>query len=459
MPAIVCRAAYSPAASALAHSKSHRLVSHAFTPHCHNRRRPCNCAAFTTYYTAPAVHPPTPPLSSASPAATTANATSLHAPRLRVSLLSAPTHLGHFTSRVTRLSNEDRYSIGMIQVPASTSLTPRSRRVTLPTATTAKPHMRDVFYYSIFDGHGGADCSDFLARHLANYIETCDVTTAEELERKWRDNIGGYWSRWKGHFERYRRMITDDNDLPLRIPLAFLQADYDYIVAERPAGSTCTSVLIYGDKDSIGAESLPYFAPGASATMLVAHVGDTRCVLCDRNGLAHALTAAHHLSSPIESSRLRRYAASFFTDSFGEERFGNVENTRAFGDRAMKGLGVSAEPDMTTYSLGAGPDAHDGFGGNESFLVLVSDGVSKFVSDQEIVDIVTSVGYRSGYVRGTPQDAAKEVVNFAEAIGGDDNATCLVVRLSGWGSWTSPVDRTGDLREYRLRQAMETRRQ
>lgn len=216
----------------------------------------------------------------------------------------------------------------------------------------------------------------------------------------------------------------------------------------RPGGSTCTAAMIYNNDPTF-----PYFVGGESQ-LLIAHVGDTRCILSDARGLAIPLTPLHHLSSPIESNRLRRYAASFFTDSFGEERFGNVENTRSFGDLPMKRLGVSAEPDMTRHTLNS-DSAENGFGGGEPFLTLVSDGVSKFASDQEIVDIITSVGYRSGYARGTPQDAAREVVNYAEAVGGDDNATCLVIRLAGWGNWMKPVDRTGDLREFRIKEALD----
>ncbi|KAK9235526.1 phosphatase 2C-like domain-containing protein [Lipomyces kononenkoae] len=380
---------------------------------------------FTTYYVSP-------PAKSVAPTSV---------PRLRVPLLNAPTHLGHYTSRVTRPYNEDRYSVSVLTVPATSSLTPRSLK------TTAPPE-RHVFFYAVFDGHGGSECSEFLERNLATYIENSDLNEFETLERGWKENIGGYWARWRGHLDKFRSKMSKDSDLLLRVPIAFLQADYDYTMAERPSGSTCTSVLLYSSNPTV-----PYWLGGPSR-LLVAHVGDTRCILSDKNGVAHALTSAHHLSSPTESARLRRYAASFFTDSFGEERFGNVENTRAFGDRSMKRLGVTAEPDLTEYTLGS-PTADDGFGGNEPFLVIVSDGVSNFASDQEIVDVVTSTGYRSGYARGTPQDAAREVVQYAEAVGGDDNATCIVVRLSGWGKWTSPVDRTGELREYRLREALE----
>ena len=73
-----------------------------------------------------------------------------------------------------------------------------------------------------------------------------------------------------------------------------------------------------------------------------------------------------------------------------------LANTRAFGDKQSKRLGVSAEPEIRRVELG--PAEH-------SFLVLVSDGVSGTLSDQEIVDIVKEAK--------TPEQGAKDVVSFA----------------------------------------------
>lgn len=196
--------------------------------------------------------------------------------------------------------------------------------------------------------------------------------------------------------------------------------------------------------------------------MIVAHVGDTRCIICDRFGEAHPLTSNHHPSSPIEASRLRRYTASFFIDSFGEERFGNYANTRAFGDVRSKSQGVTAEPDIIEKQIGVPhvPQAKTigALGGNEAFLVLVSDGVTGLVSDQEMADIVIATANMRGSGRGTPQQAAEEIVKYAETIGGDDNATCLVVRLAGWGKWPHGLDRTADLREQKLKDSFDNRR-
>lgn len=103
-------------------------------------------------------------------------------------------------------------------------------------------------------------------------------------------------------------------------------------------------------------------------------------------------------------------------DSFGEERFGVLANTRAFGDVRQKRLGVSAEPDINRREIA--PSEY-------SFLVLVSDGVSAVLGDQEIVDIVKECK--------TPEEAAGELVEFVDEVGEvGDNATAMVVRLGGW---------------------------
>lgn len=45
-----------------------------------------------------------------------------------------------------------------------------------------------------------------------------------------------------------------------------------------------------------------------------------------------------------------------------------------------------------------------------SFLVLLSDGITDVISDQEIIDLVR--GHRD------PTQAAKKIVSFAEDVGG-----------------------------------------
>jgi protein phosphatase PTC6 len=338
----------------------------------------------------------------------------------------------------------------------------------------------------------------------ANAISQSDnLRKAEELERhlvrNWKHLVGGYFRRFKpeyfalsaggqGHnLEKEAvtsKMLsntksTGDEDEGIGIETvleyAFLKADYDFVSAQvnkddqdsvksdgainanevfgEPSrlskqiggpkrfkgGSTCSIALIST------LTPMPYWHPASPATLITAHVGDTRILLCDTaTGQAIPTTSNHHPNLPKEAERMRRYAATFVTDSFGEERVQGLANTRAFGDMQSKRIGVSAEPEITRIDMSPAQYA---------FMVLVSDGVSGTLSDQEIVDIVKEAK--------TPEQAAKDVVGFATEVSSEgDNATTLVVRLGGWERRSEGgVGSLGtkELRDWRQQEALDPR--
>lgn len=397
-----------------------------------------------------------------------------------------------------------------------------------------------VFYFGVFDGHGGSECSDFLRDHLHEYIQdaatkfelqsslrrpsTAGTSKQEknghmgfhhaglpivqaanrqkigELERKlvqdWKSLVGGYFKRFKpAHFQFFGTEEQPEGhgpsssvDAGQKVPIsgvtmeevleyAFLQADFDFVSAQAAKNeddpvqadqplnrndildspSQSRSMLIGGPKRFHGGSTCslamistptptPFWHPSAPSSLLVSHVGDTRILLCHTaTGAAIPLTSNHHPSSPTEASRLRRYAATFVTDSFGEERMSGLANTRAFGDIHSKRIGVSAEPELRRVEMGPA---------EYSFLVLMSDGVSGVLPDQEIADIIKEAR--------TPDQGARDVVSFATEVSKDaDNATCLVVRLGGWerrleGGLGSMG--TKESRDWRRQEATDPRR-
>lgn len=456
---------------------------------------------------------------------------------VRIPLRSAKHHFGVAAARGTRESNEDTYQAGVIELPAFAKRPPLSVTIGgnrdesngtahggveggeggaggVPGAAVASSGTGDpqVFYFGIFDGHGGTECSEFLRDQLHEYIQDAAVafelesslkqrvivgtatghyhTMQErknatggqidpslgvlplvqganrqkmaELERTllsdWKDLVGGYFRRFrpvnfsysqygestaKGKYADEKGLISGAT-MEEVMEYAFLKADYDFVTAqvrkrtheERPLNeedilhspSQIRTPKIGGPKCFKGGSTssvamistpspTPFWHPSASASLLVSHVGDTRILLCSTaTGLPIPLTLDHRPSSPVEGNRLRRYAASFVTDSFGEERIDGLANTRAFGDIHSKRSGVSAEPETRRIELKPA---------EYSFLVLVSDGVSGTLPDQEVVDIVKEAR--------TPDQGARDVVSFATEVSKDgDNATCLVVRLGGW---------------------------
>ena len=152
---------------------------------------------------------------------------------------------------------------------------------------------------------------------------------------------------------------------------------------------------------SLDDELAPFYA-ARSLSITIAHVGDTRGLLCAaRTGRVIALTENHHPDSRVEGERLSRTGAGLVTDSFGESRWaGALANTRGVGDKGFKRLGVVAEPDITKRVVD---------GQEYAFIVLMSDGVSGSMSDQEVVDLCRG--------HNDPTLAARAIVDFAEEVG------------------------------------------
>jgi protein phosphatase PTC6 len=435
-------------------------------------------------------------------------------------LKSAKHHYGAAVSRGSRPYNEDAHQAGVIELPAFAKRKPRSLQLAKGTeGTSAEGASGDpqVFYFGVFDGHGGAECSDFLRENLHGYIErsatdfelnsslhsgkssgveagsseydtdimrqgkealqairttktgtgATDLPADEpltmqtgntphihslekDLVQRWKALVGGYMRRFKpGYFSIYDTSKAVGTTIEEVVAYAFLQADYDFVSAEANKDDQDSDVVRserpLNDGDLLGAPSrmaphvdhpkrfkggstcsiamlstpspVPFWNPATTSTLLIAHVGDTRVLLSSTaTGAAIPLTTNHHPSSPIEATRLRRYAGALVTDSFGEERISGLANTRAFGDIASKRIGVSAEAEIRRVELNPAEYA---------FMVLCSDGVSGTLSDQEIVDIVKEAK--------TAEAASRAVVDFATEVSSDgDNATCLVVRLGGW---------------------------
>ncbi|KAL5615250.1 hypothetical protein BROUX41_005305 [Berkeleyomyces rouxiae] len=443
---------------------------------------------------------------------------------VRIPLRRAKHHFGHANSRGTRPYNEDTDAVGTISIPAFAKRGPVSIQrnpVGEGEATNAASAYGDpqVFYFGVFDGHGGTQCSHFLRDELHGYIEEAAVTLGlqsslkkpaatvtstaaaatenngtneppvdplplcKDLVHEYKQAIGGYFRRFVPRYfiDMYQEEPPIRTTIESVLMYAFLRADLDFVKAQArlpehdstshdqplnsdeylgapnhmpPSGHGIGTDVRFkgGSTASIAMVSTttpaPFWHPKTSSTMIVAHVGDTRVLLCDTlTGQARPVTSDHHPSMPSEERRLRRYAPATSLvsgDSFGEERIAGLANSRAFGDVQSKRIGVSAEPDITRVEMGPA---------EFSFLVLVSDGVSGTLSDQEIVDVVKEAK--------TPEQGAQEIIEYATEVSSNgDNATCLVVRLGGWerrqeggvGSFG-----TKEMREVRRQMAMNPR--
>lgn len=277
--------------------------------------------------------------------------------------------------------------------------------------------------------------SKFLEKELPGLIEKGDVGSIAKTIKEYRSH-GGYLRRYRGGpLERFREPEESDKEwveggnkgerevrgmgLDEMAALAFLQVSLPFQHSSfsradsrvTKADNQCLANLAAGKSGSVGTVALlhsldtPSLPPQLSNNLLltIAHLGDTTALLCTTStGRSIRLTENHHADSRTESIRLRKSGTGIVTDSFGESRWGGtLANTRGIGDIEFKTLGVFGEPEIVKKVIK---------GDEFAFLILVSDGVTDSMSDQEVVDLVRG--------NGSPTRAATKVVEFAENVGG-----------------------------------------
>jgi len=299
-------------------------------------------------------------------------------------------------------------------------------------------------YLLEYDGHGGPAVSGFLRQELHGLFESVHPSMIPELFA-WIKELGGYFKRYKGG--ALAPWILDSNQAPPKLDLEARAAtaffEVDRLLSTDSMSQTCGATASVVILQSLDAPATPFFSASRLA-LTVAHCGDTRVLLCSTDGgRVLSMTENHHADARGESIRLRRMmGSSLITDSYGESRWmGALANTRGLGDLRFKKFGVTAEPEVRTKLLEREEWA---------YIILVSDGVSSTLSDDEIVDLARDAP--------DPKAAADAILSFVEELGGEDNLTAIVLPLSGWGKIRGP-DKTKELREYRRKQAEGSERQ
>ncbi|KAJ2695074.1 Protein phosphatase 2C 6 [Coemansia sp. RSA 1285] len=350
---------------------------------------------------------------------------------VRVDVRKSPQLIGQTSSRGTRGYNQDRAEFRPLRIPGMV------------------PDRRDkssaqLMYLGVYDGHGGDSCAEYLKQVLHHYIETVSVDDLAGVL----DTMRRYGKDWSGYTPAALRALEESvqkREIPSfltideRITLAFLKADsaISNMRWSDNQGSTACMVLLWET------EGLPFWSRDSQLNVVVSSVGDSKAILCNvdkQGGLATALNTLHHPGVSGERERLQRHGAFFSRDSFGEERaMARVANTRAFGDWQVKRFGVVAEPELNHYELQ---------GDEAAFIVIVSDGLTSVMTDQEIVDVVKGCA--------DPAKAAKKLVDVGEQLGSDDNMTAQVLRLPGWECELKDI--TADHRKMRLSSVDQVKR-
>ncbi|XP_026854133.2 protein phosphatase 1L isoform X1 [Electrophorus electricus] len=255
--------------------------------------------------------------------------------------------------------------------------------------------------FAIFDGHGGEAAADYAKAHLPESLRQ----QLQSYEREKKDGLFSYASILE------QRILAVDRDMVEK-----------FSASHEEAGTTCLVALL-SDRE-----------------LTVANVGDSRGVLCDKDGNAVALSHDHKPYQLKERKRIKRAGEGLgaaliwvplvvqhpfrfplqrggFISFNGSWRVqGILAMSRSLGDYPLKNLNVVIpDPDILTFDL-------DKL--QPEFMILASDGLWDAFSNEEAVRFVRER-------LDEPHFGAKSIVLQSFYRGCPDNITVMVVKFKG----------------------------
>ncbi|CAJ1442250.1 unnamed protein product [Effrenium voratum] len=241
-------------------------------------------------------------------------------------------------------------------------------------------------FFGVFDGHGGQQCSSFVARRLTEELKAMKAVPPDDASVK---------------------------SLMLRIDAEFLEA-------KQPSGSTGTFAFVVPEGEKI--------------QLRVGNIGDSRVLLgradgtmVEGSGTDGGLTTDHKPDNEVEAARIKRTGGTVQAIMGVARVNGDLAVSRAFGDAQHKQTGgpgqedhpVSVEPEFATLSC----DRSD-------FLMLVCDGISEGnFPNREVVQLAAKE-----LKTKEPAQAAASVCRRALESGSMDNLSCMIVCFDGKGA-------------------------
>lgn len=125
---------------------------------------------------------------------------------LRVHLDKYRDIVGLRSTRCQRKYNQDRYKVLVLDAPqpeanpAATATTAVATSSNNTKAISQKDaDQKTLFYFAIFDGHGGSNTADYLTANLDEYIEAAKPEMVPKVIKELR-KLGGYFRNFRPHF-------------------------------------------------------------------------------------------------------------------------------------------------------------------------------------------------------------------------------------------------------------------
>lgn len=242
-------------------------------------------------------------------------------------------------------------------------------------------------FFGVFDGHGGGQCSAFVASRLTKELSSNPLPADDAVVKK-----------------------------------LMLGIDQEFLDSQQPSGSTGTFAIV---RPSVSSDA------EQRVELRVGNIGDSRVLLgrvdgtmVEGTGTDGGLTTDHKPDNEDERERIYRTGGTVETIMGVARVNGDLAVSRAFGDAPHKQTGgpaqedhpVSVDPEFATLSC----DKSD-------FLILVCDGISEGnFPNREVVALVAEE-----LKTQEPAKVAAAVCRRALDRGSMDNLSCMIVLFSG----------------------------
>ena len=264
--------------------------------------------------------------------------------------------------------------------------------------------------YGVFDGHGtnGHLVSQYVQKKVSEYFCNIYLYTNTKKGNSHQSTIT---------YEQIINKLKMNNHSLIKRFYKQLQNDLEYEKFDiNFSGSTCTLIIKVFNK------------------LFISNVGDSRAVIITENRFkidpkslidpclryeVDQLTVDHKPETQKERQRIEKaggvisqYEGDETKDSpmrvwvKGEE-YPGIAMSRSIGDLVAKTVGVIPEPDIFTREI---------FGVTK-YIVLCSDGVWEFISNEEVMNIVNPF-----FMRGEPEEACKELIKKANLFWSKENS-------------------------------------
>lgn len=237
---------------------------------------------------------------------------------------------------------------------------------------------KGILYFGVFDGHRGTAAAEFMKNRLHDHV----LFHLKSGEKNLETVLSRAFLSANNAFAKYVAGLPDED--------------------MRESGTTATVALLRN-----------------SVQLTIGHVGDSRAFMY-RKGEVTVLTKDHDPEDRAERDRVMKERGTIVWTSLGRALVnGRLAMTRSLGDMDLKAYGVTATPDTSTMAIKHGRD---------SFLALISDGISYVMSNSEMGNCIAACD--------NADEAAQALCDQALQFGSDDNVTAIVIPFGSWGKYS-----------------------